>query len=192
MITPAEKLQQKIDADIIRMAAIKKPKVKKSRRKKGYLCFVDPGHMDFAAAYVRMGNAEKAATECGYNEKYGTELLKRPDVQREIARHQEQLRVKTGYDLQAAFDQTQRLLSEAEVAGQYMAASRFLDMAMRLHGLLIERTMVATVDMRQALEDSRSARNPELESAIFKVLAAFKPERPLITIKPEEDIFDDD
>lgn len=167
----------------------------KQRRKKGDLGFIDPAHMDFAAAYVRNGGStEKASCEVGYNEKYGHAIINRPEVQREIARLQEQLRIKTGYDLKAAFDQTQRLLSEAEAHGQYIAASRFLDLAMRLHGLLIERTMTATVDMRQALEDSRSHADPKLNEALMTFLANWKPERPAIDVspKPEEDIFDDD
>jgi Terminase small subunit len=162
----------------------------KKHRQRG-IDIIKPAQIKFAEEYVKNGGAIEAAAEsAGYAKKYGSELIRMPQVKEEIKRMTEQLQVQSGYTIKAAFEQTQRLLLQSERMGQMMAAARFAELSMRLHGHLIDRVQVATVNMHQALEDSKSASNPHLNDALMTFLADWKP---AIEIKPEEgDIFDDD
>jgi hypothetical protein len=123
---------------------------------------------------METGLVEKSAVAAGYNEKYGSTLLAHPLVKAEIERRAEALAVKTGYTLQTAFDQAQRLLKLAEESGQMMAAARFHEISCRLHNLLTDRVAVATVDLTEVLRGKTTEhRNPELEATVLKMIAGW-------------------
>jgi hypothetical protein len=101
----------------------------------------------FIAAYVANGGvAAEAARTAGYSEKNsrktGSRLLKDPDVAARIEAARQELRAVTGYDAKAAVAELDRNITLARANKSDMAVARLLELKLKVHGLLVDRTEV--------------------------------------------------
>lgn len=117
-----------------------------------------PGHLKFAEAFVRLDSIKAACEETGFSPHYGKELIKRPDVIHEVTRLREQLQTASGFSLEQAFKQGQRLLAKFEASGDAIACARMFELTVKMAGHLSDRLPEKpTVNVRQALDDAHNA-----------------------------------
>ena len=95
---------------------------------------------EFVKAYVKSWDRVLAAKEAGYSEKgsknTATRLMKKESVQLAIEALKKHLAKATEFDQKKAFSETIKLRDEARKKGQYSAAAKFHEQALKMTGHL--------------------------------------------------------
>lgn len=105
----------------------------------------------FIKAYLQSFNSRKAAIAVGYAPKSaaltGSRLLKDPDVIEALEKIKHQVLQKSAYTLEKAIAETDTILTESRNKNQYSAASKILELKLRLTDHIKDR-MVVEHDIR--------------------------------------------
>lgn len=103
----------------------------------------------FIAAYIANGGvAAEAARTAGYSagnsRKTGSRLLRDPDVAARIEAARKEIQTASGYDARAAVAELDRNISLARANKADMAVARLIELKLKVHGLLVDRTEIAS------------------------------------------------
>lgn len=118
--------------------------------------FKNPKHAKFVAEYLKSGNATQAATAAGFSSKNaaqsGHSLLRREDIRAAVSAGQREV-VKEGlYETKAAVREIDIQIEDARGVNQFSAVAKFLELKLKLHGLLIDKHEVKQLGFQVVID----------------------------------------